>query len=535
MSFKRSASGSKDKDPKEKEPRKPKIGRLFSKLTGDKRDKKTSTSGDKKEEIAQAKKHKSDKKRDKKEEKSKDKEKTKSKSSRKDKEKSSKKKEGPPMPSSEEINQRLGELLDEMEVSSEQRAGMEKMSDENKWIFILNKPTITKKSKRSHTREKKDSPAYFITELRERPSIDSIKSLRIALGTQPVLWANTFREKGGIVLIIDCLHKSEKVKHKSNNDTEMIMECLKCLKTVMNNKAGLAEVVTTKESINKIALCLDTPEITIKLIVYELLAATVLLHDDGHTKTIEAIDYYKYRKRETRRFYHLISTLKHEKDNSVRSTCISFINVLINTPEKVEDRIELRNEFLNLGLSDLLNTVKSETEDAGVLAQIQNFQEDAVQDEDEEKEKYVTLKNIDFKSPKDVCLHLANHIKHSDYLRGPLLDVLKSLLLFPLDKDGGLKMWLVTSKVVNQLARKKDEIRFENEASIDVEELMMSIEDKQELEALKEKQFIKQQKLEEEAEKYKRRLKREKKERAEYEKKKWKPKLRLPKPIPKKP
>jgi hypothetical protein len=98
----------------------------------------------------------------------------------------------------------------------------------------------------------------------------------------------------------------------------------------MNVKANLEEfVATSADLINTIMLMLDTQSAAIKAATLEVLAPMVLFSDDGHARLLASLDYFKYKKHESRRFQTLVEQLRHEKDRFVRFNSLIFINSFV--------------------------------------------------------------------------------------------------------------------------------------------------------------------------------------------------------------
>ncbi len=55
------------------------------------------------------------------------------------------------------------------------------------------------------------------------------------------------------------------------------------------------------------------------------------------------------------RFDPILTTLKITKNPVLMLACMQFINAIVNTPEDLDFRVHLRNEYMRGGLSDVLN------------------------------------------------------------------------------------------------------------------------------------------------------------------------------------
>lgn len=76
-----------------------------------------------------------------------------------------------------------------------------------------------------------------------------------------------------------CIYKCRKTK----DDLEIILQCILSLKSLMNNKYGMKEILETKDAINKIVLCLDCDYIRIRIAIFEIMSTICYIHGSyGH-------------------------------------------------------------------------------------------------------------------------------------------------------------------------------------------------------------------------------------------------------------
>lgn len=73
---------------------------------------------------------------------------------------------------------------------------------------------------------------------------------------------------------------------------------------------------------------------------------------------LDAFTSYKTAKREKTRFSHLTDSLRQAVDPEYITICLALINALVNSPEDIDDRVSLRNEFLRLGIDVVLASLK---------------------------------------------------------------------------------------------------------------------------------------------------------------------------------
>lgn len=54
------------------------------------------------------------------------------------------------------------------------------------------------------------------------------------------------------------------------------------------------------------------------------------------------------------RFDPILQALKGTKNPVLQLACMQFINAIVNTPEELDFRVHLRNEFMRFGLGEVL-------------------------------------------------------------------------------------------------------------------------------------------------------------------------------------
>jgi len=408
-----------------------------------------------------------------------------------------------------------------MGVAEETRVDMRKMGKEAQWMFVqANKDKLSKSISMSDSAttetegsEKDAEPVdekwtldRMLSALAtpKELTVEQLKAIRIELSLQTNEALDTFREKQGIKLLADALETLENSKHKSSSTGEVQYEILRIVKQLMNNRGSLELLLTHQDLLNAMALTAQSHYAVVKKILYELLAAIVLLRpEEGHPVVVSAFDYFQYKTKEKARFYSVVRTLKHESDAPIQTTVLTLINCLVNTPEELYDRMELRNDFVNLGVDEVFTKLKeNEATNSEVVAQIANFEQDAQQDEeelaDELKQHAARTATLDQSNPELVFKGVLENVNKHKYLRRPFLDIVRRMLLLPTDPNSGHKQWIILQRIVQQLVAKKDEIKYDSQAKLDMDQLMVATEDQHQLEVKNEEYFEKQTALQHE-------------------------------------
>ncbi|KAH8366251.1 hypothetical protein KR093_010981 [Drosophila rubida] len=119
----------------------------------------------------------------------------------------------------------------------------------------------------------------------------------------------------------------------------------------MDSRIGLDYIVENRDYIAKLGSALDTQNATVKKQVFELLSALCAYSPDGYARAIETLDFYKNLKKERYRFKIVINELELSSAATAppleyQATLLAFINCVIISEPKLQERIRIRNEFI---------------------------------------------------------------------------------------------------------------------------------------------------------------------------------------------
>jgi len=402
-----------------------------------------------------------------------------------------------PMPDPEEVMKQFEEILDLAGVSEDSKKDMRKMGVEAQWTFILgNKSRLESKAKAPA------GPAALAKSL-ENPSsvtLETVKKLRSEAGTSTHSWLDEFLAAKGVANLVDIVNYH--TANKNNLSQDIQTECLRMIVSFAGAKSSvLQSMMSNQDMINKITMASSSASTVVKSSVFEFLAVLIEFDKNSYQMVLRALDYFAYKMKE-KKFEFMVRALKHEEQDSVKCQIMTFINMLVGTPEPLEERIMLRNALLAHNLLALLTELKTaEATSRALLDQIQEFYADMQQDEIELKYEIEEDKGlcdrVDLRSPESIFTGLKQKIeKHKD-LEEPFRNILTSMLLLPSDQTVGLQQWLILQSVHDQFMAKVEEVEFDKKVKIDRAELLMLVEGRAKLSEEKGKFFVEKAKFQE--------------------------------------
>ncbi|KAK0052992.1 diaphanous-related formin, partial [Biomphalaria pfeifferi] len=234
-----------------------------------------------------------------------------------------------------------------------------------------------------------DSPQAFIVELMN-PDLKGSKrtqvleALRVSLTSKPVSWVTEFGEKGLNAILRNLTYCCD-----NSLERRSTYECVRCLKAFMNNKFGLKNILDHEEALTILSRTVDPADPPTMLEAVRLLAAICLVPPNGHEKVLDGLTISgEIRTRE--RFNPIISGLGMRDNPAMQVACIQLVNAIVFTPDDLDFRMHLRNEFMRAGLIDLIDSLDKQ-EDDELKTHVKIFHEHKEEDQEDFSHRFENI------------------------------------------------------------------------------------------------------------------------------------------------
>ncbi|XP_065177780.1 inverted formin-2-like isoform X2 [Sycon ciliatum] len=219
-------------------------------------------------------------------------------------------------------------------------------------------------------------------------------------------WIVSFLESEGLEAIFDAL---EAIFPKHGTSIYLAvkqMECVQCVKDVLNCRAGLEFLIrNSRQYTGQLAKALNTQNVLVKKQVLELLACLCVYSIDGYDIALDTLEAHQELVGNRNRFESLITELEHSEIEPYTAVVVLLVNCIINTEDELEDRLELRDEFIGLGLLKVLQPLRFSA-DEEILTQLDIFEKERAEDHD----RLVTPEGIDLSNPTHVFRFVKNQV-----------------------------------------------------------------------------------------------------------------------------
>ncbi|CAI8013166.1 Inverted formin-2 [Geodia barretti] len=204
----------------------------------------------------------------------------------------------------------------------------------------------------------------------------NFSGLKARLKAADQAWMEHFITVGGIPALFDALETLGRKGFSGIVGAIRQLECVGCVRAVMNNRFGLEFIVEARgESfVKRLTDVLDTNNALVKIQVFELLSALCVYSPHGHQLALEALKHYKRTKCQRYRFSLLLQEIKNAETHEYAAVIMAFINCIITGAPDLGQRLALRNEFIAMQLLDVLAPMRSSAEEA-LATQIEVFED----------------------------------------------------------------------------------------------------------------------------------------------------------------
>ena len=253
-----------------------------------------------------------------------------------------------PMPSEAELNVAFESFMEEKCMKPEARAGMRKLPNTTKWMMLQAetqmKSVAAQKAANSQNGGgvNEESVLYWVQLLKDgKYSKNQAESLKISLRGAGKTWMKEFAEEGGVSLMLEAVGRG------GRGVGGVMSELLSGIKTFMNNEYGLSVVVNTPQGIDCLIAALTSTDDGQRMQLVDLLAVICWISDTGHELIVNSFQ------QRVKSYSVLVASLS-STNVELLTRVLTFINALINAVPLLEDRVSMRQQMVDLGLTTRL-------------------------------------------------------------------------------------------------------------------------------------------------------------------------------------
>uniref|UniRef100_A0A4W6DE67 Diaphanous related formin 2 n=1 Tax=Lates calcarifer TaxID=8187 RepID=A0A4W6DE67_LATCA len=351
--------------------------------------------------------------------------------------------------SEKEIIDLFEKMMEDMNLNEERKAPLRGKDLSTKREMVVQYISATAKSitgskvaggLRNSKHECTLSSQEYVHELRsgitEEKLLNCLESLRVSLTSNPVSWVNNFGHEG-LGLLLDALEKLLDKKQQENIDKRNQHKLIQCLKAFMNNKYGLQRILGDERSLLLLARAIDPKQTNMMTEIVKILSAFCIIGEENILDKILAAMTIAAERNNKERFAPIVEGLENHEAQQLQVACMQLINALVTSPDDLDFRIHLRNEFLRCGLKKILPELK-ETEELDIQLKVFN--------ENKEEDSIELSHRLD-----DILYHLLSNMVKDTGSETYFLSILQHLLLIRNDYYIRPQYYKVIEECVSQV------------------------------------------------------------------------------------
>ncbi|GFR84517.1 inverted formin-2-like [Elysia marginata] len=191
-----------------------------------------------------------------------------------------------------------------------------------------------------------NSDPEFVISIMAIPTAQTFSSVKRKLRSCSQEWMQGFLDNEGLERLLDCVDTLALKRVTVLSDALVLIECVECIKAVLNSKIGLSLLVEKPEYCRRLIKAMDTNNAMVKKQVVDLLSALCMYSAEGHQLALDALDTFRTMKQMRYRFSLIINELKTCEMTPYKTTLMAFINCILCAIVDLLERTRIRNEFI---------------------------------------------------------------------------------------------------------------------------------------------------------------------------------------------
>ncbi|NXM85799.1 DIAP3 protein, partial [Oenanthe oenanthe] len=257
--------------------------------------------------------------------------------------------------SEREIIALFEKMMEDMNLNEDKKMPLREKDFNTKKEMVMQYISTASKSG-SLKNSRKISPQEFIQDLKSGSTderlVTCLESLRVSLTSNPVSWVENFGREG-LGLLLDVLERLVETKNQDRLVKRSQHKVIQCLRAFMNNKYGLERILGEERSLLLLAKAIDPKQTNMMTDIVKLLSAMCIVGEENILEKILEVVTATAEERNVDRFSPIVEGLQ---DNSVQLqvACMQLINALVTSPDDLDFRLHIRNEFMRTGLKEIL-------------------------------------------------------------------------------------------------------------------------------------------------------------------------------------
>ncbi|XP_077711591.1 protein diaphanous homolog 3 isoform X2 [Canis aureus] len=391
--------------------------------------------------------------------------------------------------SENEVLELFEKMMEDMNLNEDKKAPLREKDFSIKKEMVMQ--YINTASKTGSFKSKRQiSPQEFIHELKmgsaDERLVTCLESLRVSLTSNPVSWVESFGREG-LGLLLDILERliSGKIQEKIVKKNQH--KVIQCLKALMNTQYGLERIMSEERSLSLLAKAIDPEHPSMMTDVVKLLSAVCIVGEESILEEVLEALTSAGEERKIDRFSSIVEGLRHDSVQ-LQVACMQLINALVTSPDDLDFRLHIRNEFMRCGLKEILPDLKCMKNDS-LDIQLKVFDEHKEEDLLEFSHRLEDIR-AELDEAYDIYNMVWNSVKETK-AEGYFISILQHLLLIRNDYSIRQQYFKLIDECISQIVLHRDgmdpDFTYRKRLDLDLSQFVDTCIDQAKLEEFEEK------------------------------------------------
>lgn len=193
--------------------------------------------------------------------------------------------------------------------------------------------------------------------------LKDLQNLETMLATATQDWVEAFIDEYGVEFLVMKLPEPSPFgveHHKFDKSTSLCFAIIRILTKLNQFPTGIEKLIEVQGLALRILFCFHSDDVELKVGALQLLGIMCFYNAQGHHAVLSSFQEYKQVKGESIRFSVLRDALRSTRYSlSFKEDVLSFINILVNKAILLEVRLEIRMDFIALGMSEYFEEIRA--------------------------------------------------------------------------------------------------------------------------------------------------------------------------------
>ena len=262
----------------------------------------------------------------------------------------------------EAVSQQYGKFLEHLHIPDSKRDLLEQQPVDIKRQLLLNHQLLFRSQRNlyrqdaAHAQVDAFNCVHLLDQALLSPNLNiaALNTIRTQIccgieimSAEDDAWLRCFLELRGLDKLVGLM---------TATSTEHVEVVLQCTKALLGSDIVLGAMCESEDTVARVLLNISSEEESITAIIVEIILVIGFYSAQGYDSVLHAFDTFQAHTGEPGRFFTFVDCLENDQFSvHLKADAVALINILVGSPQKLEDRMRIRGDFVHAGLMSSLD------------------------------------------------------------------------------------------------------------------------------------------------------------------------------------